>query len=103
MNRETKRMMRRQGQTEADGSPAARRTAPPTRRPQPKESRISASARVAEFGRDIRSELRQVAWPTRPEVANAATVVIIVLILLGGVIFLLNYGFSHGVIDLLNV
>ena len=94
-------MMQRQGQMEADGSPAVRRTAPPTRRPQPPE--ISLPGRVAEFARDVRSELRQVAWPTRSEVANSATVVLIVLVLLGSVIFLLNYAFSHGVLDLLSV
>ena len=95
-------MMQRQGQVEADGSPAVRRTAPPTRRP-PQPQEISFPGRVAEFARDVRSELRQVAWPTRAEVANAATVVLIVLILLGSTIFLLNYAFSHGVLDLLNV
>jgi preprotein translocase subunit SecE len=58
---------------------------------------------VVEFGREVRSELRQVAWPTRPEVANSSAVVILVLVLLVALIFALNYAFSHGVIDLLNV
>jgi len=95
-------MMQRQGQIEADGSPAVRRTAPPRNRPVV-EPELSAGGRVVEFGREVRSELRQVAWPTRPEVANSATVVIIVLVLLVSLIFLLNYVFSHGVLDLLSV
>jgi len=95
-------MMQRQGQVEADGSPAVRRAEPPRTRPQPKQHEISFPGRVVEFGREIRSELRQVAWPTRPEVVNSATVVFITLVLLVSLIFVLNYAFSHAVIHLLN-
>jgi preprotein translocase subunit SecE len=99
MNREMKRMMQRQGQLEADGSPATKRTAPVAPRPKPSTD-ISGTGRIVEFFRDIRSELRQVAWPTRSEVANSATVVFIVLVLLASLIFILNYAFSHAVIKL---
>ena len=89
-------MMQRQGQLEADGSPATRRTAPPRTRPTaPPE--VGAPGRVVEFFREVRSELRQVAWPTRSEVVNSATVVLVTLILLVSLIFLLNYAFSHAV------
>ena len=91
-----KRMMQRQGQIEADGSPAARRAPTPRQRPVAPET--SFGGRIAEFFREVRSELRQVAWPTRKEVANSATVVLVTLILLVGLIFVLNYGFSHFVI-----
>ena len=64
-------------------------------------SALSWPGRVAEFGREIRAELRQVAWPTRSEVVNAATVVLIVLVLLTAAIFGLNWLFSHAVTDLL--
>jgi len=77
--------------------------APRAVRPTPRGTELSAGGRVVEFGREVRSELRQVAWPTRPEVANSAAVVLIVLVLLVALIFGLNYAFSHGVIDLLNV
>ena len=79
---------------------------PPTPRavrPTPRGTELSFGGKVVEFGREVRSELRQVAWPTRPEVANSAAVVLIVLVLLVALIFGLNYAFSHGVIDLLNV
>jgi preprotein translocase subunit SecE len=94
-------MMQRQQQVEDDGVPAFEPLAPrarPTTQPD-----LSAGGRVVEFGREVRSELRQVAWPTRPEVANSSAVVILVLVLLVALIFALNYAFSHGVIDLLNV
>ena len=95
-----KRMMQRQGQLEADGSPAAKREARAPTAPRPKATEISGGARIVEFFREIRSELRQVAWPTRSEVVNSATVVFIVLVLLASLIFALNYAFSHAVIKL---
>ena len=101
MNREMKRMMQRQGQVEADGSPAARRApVAPSTRPVPKADQTNIFGRIAEFFSEVRSELRQVAWPTRREVANSATIVLATLILLVSVIFLLNYAFSHAVIFL---
>jgi preprotein translocase subunit SecE len=92
-----KRMMQRQGQMEADGSPAVRREAPRQQARQPKRSDLSFGARVVEFIREVRSELRQVAWPSRAEVANSATVVLITLIILVSLIFVLNYAFQHGI------
>jgi preprotein translocase subunit SecE len=100
MNREMKRMMQRQGQVEADGSPAARKPVTPTTRPVPKADQRSVFGRIAEFFTEVRSELRQVAWPSRSEVANSATIVLVTLILLVSVIFVLNYAFSHAVIFL---
>ncbi len=97
-----KRMMQRQGQLEADGSPAsaAKRTAGQPRPRPPAANEVSGRARIVEFFRDVRSELRQVAWPTRSEVVNSATVVFIVLVILAVLIFALNYAFSHAVIKL---
>ncbi len=93
-------MMQRQGQMEADGSTTPRRTAPTQRARAVPQREGSIPARAAEFAREVRSELRQVAWPTRGEVVNSSTVVMITLVLLVGLIFLLNYVFSRGVIFL---
>jgi len=92
-------MMQRQGQVEEDGAPVADpTTAPPRARPErPAKSELSPPARVAEFAREVRSEMRQVAWPTRAEVVNSATVVFITLVLLVLLIFGLNYAFSHSI------
>ncbi len=100
MNREMKRMQRRGGTVEDDG-PAA--FVPPVTEPRPRPvgPELSVPGRIVEFGREVRSELRQVAWPTRQEVANSAMVVIIVLVLLGAFIFLLNYAFTHAILKLL--
>ncbi len=85
MNRETKRMMQRQGQVGPDGAPA-RRQPPP--RPAPKAQRTSP----AEFGRQVRAELRKVAWPTRAEVIRYSEIVGVALVLLTALIFVLDYG-----------
>jgi preprotein translocase subunit SecE len=88
--------MQRQGQVEADGAPAPQQTTA-TRQPRPVAPELSTGGRVVEFAREVRSELRQVAWPTRPEVVTSATVVVVTLVLMVSLIFLLNYAFSHAV------
>jgi preprotein translocase subunit SecE len=93
-----KRMNQRQDQVDEDGTATFDPTAPPRSRPdRGGKSELSPPARVAEFIREVRSELRQVAWPTRAEVANSATVVFITLVILVVLIFLLNYSFSHSI------
>jgi preprotein translocase subunit SecE len=92
VNRETKRMMQRQGQMEADGSPSSRRQAnAPAKRPAKKRTS------PVQFVREIRDELRQVAWPTRAEMINYTTIVFATLVLMTTLIFLLNYVFGKGV------
>ena len=94
MNRQTKRMMQRQGHLAADGSPA--RTEPNRPAPKPPSQRIG----LGEYVRQVRGELRKVAWPTRAEVANYSLVVLVALVLLTAVIFGLDFLFGKGVIFL---
>jgi preprotein translocase subunit SecE len=96
VNRETKRMMQRQGQDPEAEAPA-RRTQPPPRRPPKREP-----FRFGQFMREVRSELRQVAWPNRSEVVNYTTVTLVTLLSLMVLIFLLNYAFAKGVLWLFN-
>ena len=90
MNREQKRMMQRQGQVGADGAPAARRTSA-----QDVQRRRSERATPREFFRQVREEMRQVSWPTRPEVVNCTSIVLFVLIFMTALIFGLGLGCSH--------
>jgi preprotein translocase subunit SecE len=62
----------------------------PVRRPRERTS-------VRQFFREVRDEMRQVAWPTRPEVLNYTSIVGTVLLLMIGLIFGLNYGCSKAV------
>jgi preprotein translocase subunit SecE len=90
MNREQKRMMQRQGQTGADGAPAPRRATTVQDVQRRKEKRTSP----LQFLGQVREEMRQVAWPTRPEVINYTTIVFVVLVFMTSLIFGLGYGFS---------
>ncbi len=91
MNREMKRRMARQGQVAEDGSPAPARREPRTRpAPKPASQRTSP----AEFAREVRSEMRKIAWPTRQETINYSLVVLITLIVVGALIFGLDTVFG---------
>jgi preprotein translocase subunit SecE len=89
MNREQKRMMQRQGQVGADGATSSRRTSA-----QDVQRRRGQRATPRQFFREIREEMRQVAWPTRPEVINYTAIVLFVLIFMTALIFGLGFGFS---------
>ena len=95
MNRETKRLMRRQGQMEADGTPAQRR---PTQSPVAARRRQRSSP--AQFAREVRDELRQVAWPNRSELINYTTIVITTLVIMASLIFVLNLAFGKRIAHL---
>jgi preprotein translocase subunit SecE len=96
VNREQKRQLQRSGQ-DPEGVAPPRRTAPQPRRPVKREP-----FRIGQFLREVRSELRQVAWPNRGEVVNYTTVTLVTLITLMVLIFVLNYAFAHGVLWLFN-
>ena len=78
MNREQKRIMQRQGQVGANGS----------------DRRRAQRATPREFFTQVREELRQVAWPTRPETINYTSIVAFVLVFMTLLIFGLGAGFS---------
>lgn len=94
LNREQKRMLRKQGELGEDGSPVgSRRQQPP---PRAKEERTSPK----QFVKEVRGELRKVAWPTRDEVINYSIVVLVTLLVLMGLIALVDWGFGEGVLML---
>jgi preprotein translocase subunit SecE len=84
LNREQKRMLKRQGAIDEKGAPtrAVRQT---------KRERVGP----VQYLREVRDEMRKVAWPTRPEVVRYSiivTVCVIVYMLYVGVI---DYGMAH--------
>ena len=93
MNRETKRMLQRQGAVGADGNPVRQpRTAPAVK----KEARPTPRQYIGE----VQGELKKVAWPTRPEVRNYTAVVIATLAIMTAITFVLDFFFAHGVLFL---
>jgi preprotein translocase subunit SecE len=86
LNRQTKRMMKRQ-ETLAPSAPAERRrpVAPP-----PNRERTS----IPDYLQEVRGELRKVAWPTKPEVINSTVIVLVAVVVMTSLIFGLDWAFA---------
>jgi len=94
MNRETKRRLQRQGALNEEGSPTrAPRTATA---PKPKEERTG----IRQFLREVRAELRKVAWPTREETRTYSIIVLITVVVAMFFIAGLDYFFGSAVLRL---
>lgn len=94
MNRETKRMLQRQGAINADGTPTREARTPVSR--DPKEERPS----VMEFISQVRAELKKVIWPGRGEVKTYTTVVMFTLLLMTALTFLFDWLFAKSVFSI---
>jgi preprotein translocase subunit SecE len=82
MNRQAKRMMAKQG---TDKPRAPERKAPAA---QPTKERTGPR----QYLREVRGELKKVAWPTRSEVINSSIIVIIGVVVMATIIFGFDYG-----------
>jgi preprotein translocase subunit SecE len=87
-NRDQRRQLKKMGALTAQGTPA--RTAP-TPRAQ-REPRTSP----AQYLREVRAELKKVAWPTRPEVRKYSIVVLVTVVLVTAFVTLLDFLFGTG-------
>ncbi|MDA8264289.1 MAG: preprotein translocase subunit SecE [Actinomycetota bacterium] len=104
MNRETKRLLQRQGQLGPDGTPAA-----PSRERAISAARVAAAEkadrpslprRVGEYLREVRNELVKVAWPGRTEVIKYTIVVFFTIVVLTAIVFGLDALFAKAVLVL---
>jgi len=119
MNREQRRMLKKQGQevtedgqviqTKSEGAAGAGSggrvttkggeggdTPKRKREPAPTQERTSP----IQFGREVRSELRKVSWPNRTEVINYSLVVLFTVIVLTLFIGAMDWVFSSFVLEL---
>jgi preprotein translocase subunit SecE len=96
MNREMKRMQRRQGaeRTAVDRAAAAQTT----RRAATQEKRKRTPPR--QFLKEVRQELKKVNWPTRPELIAYTIVVLVSVTVLTTYVFGLDFVFSKLVLKL---
>ena len=84
LNREQKRMLKRQGAIDEKGAPtrAVR---------QSKRERVGP----AQYLREVRDEMRKVAWPTRPEVVRYSIIVVatvlVYMFLVGGLDYIFGF------------
>ena len=58
---------------------------------------------MAQFSREVRSELRKVAWPSRSETKNYTVVVILTIVVVTAVVAGLDWVFSNSVLELFDV
>jgi preprotein translocase subunit SecE len=72
LNREQKRSLKRMGALNDQGQPT---------RAQPQARRTEARVGPAQYLREVRDEMRKVAWPKWPEVRRFATIVGVTVIL----------------------
>ncbi|HWC32171.1 MAG TPA: preprotein translocase subunit SecE [Actinomycetota bacterium] len=87
MNRQAKRMLQRQQATQ-DRVAAGRRPVPERKR------RVGPR----QFLREVRQELKKVAWPTRREMVAYTTVVLVTVIVLTSLVFGFDFVISRAVL-----
>jgi preprotein translocase subunit SecE len=100
MNRQTKRLMQRQKATGQDRMEAMRqRRAVTTGGPggpggRPRRPRTS----IRQFLKEVRQELKKVAWPSRKELVGYTVVVLVAVVFLTSLVFLMDLAFSKAVL-----
>jgi len=96
MNRQTKRMMAKQGTDKPKSRAEGEKRRPPSA--APKREKIGPK----EYLGEVRGELRKVAWPTKKEVVNSTIVVLIAVVVMTTLIFGFDYASSKFVLFLFN-
>lgn len=90
-------MLRKQGELGPDGTPVRQPRQPQA--PRTKEERTS----FGQFLREVRGELRKVAWPTRSETVNYSIIVAVTLVVMTAFTFAVDWVFSEAVLKLFDV
>ena len=91
MNRQAKRMMQRQKATGQDRLEAMRQRRAVT-------SERKRRVPVRQFLKDVRQELKKVAWPTRKELVGYTIVVLVAVVVLTAMVFGMDLSFSKAVL-----
>jgi len=95
MNRQMKRMQRRQARSPVERAQAAASA----RRAQVQERRRRTPP--GQFLREVRQELKKVNWPTRQELVAYTVVVLVSVTVLTAFVFGLDFVFSKAILELL--
>jgi preprotein translocase subunit SecE len=85
--------MQRQKATAQDRTEAMRQRRSVT---EPRRTRTP----LREFMKQVRQELRKVAWPTRTELVTYTIVVLVTVVVLTSLVFALDLGFSKAVLKI---
>ncbi|MGH2693176.1 MAG: preprotein translocase subunit SecE [Actinomycetota bacterium] len=96
MNRQYKRMMKRQEAAKQRAAPRPVQKAPGA--PAKKER-----TKPRQFIREVIAELQKVNWPTRPEVVAYSLVVLVSVVVIASLIFGMDYVFTNAILTLFGV
>jgi preprotein translocase subunit SecE len=86
LNREQKRQLRKMGALDEQGKPT---------RAQPTAKKKNELVGIRQYLREVRDEMRKVAWPNRPEVKRYSIIVIITVVVYTALVGGLDYIFSE--------
>jgi preprotein translocase subunit SecE len=86
LNREQKRQLRKMGALDEQGKP----TRAQKQAPKKKSDRVGPR----QYLREVRDEMRKVAWPQRPEVKRYSIIVIITVVMYTALVGGLDFVFS---------
>ncbi len=86
LNREQKRQLRKMGALDEQGKPT---------RAQPSAKKKNERVGIRQYLREVRDEMRKVAWPDRPEVKRYSIIVIITVVVYTALVGGLDYVFSE--------
>ena len=92
MNRQAKRMMQKQKATGPDRLEAMRQRRAAT----PAERKKRTPPR--QFLKEVRAELRKVAWPTQQEMVAYTVVVLVAVVILTALVFGMDLAFAKGIL-----
>ena len=95
MNREMRRLQAKEEER------AKKRRSEGPRQKQKKDEGLNLIQRVQKYFREVRQELKKVAWPSKEELTTYTIVVFGVTTILTLVVFGLDWGFNKSVINLL--
>ncbi len=85
LNRQQKRLLKRQGALDEKGAPVR----------APRQAAASERVGPAQYLREVREELRKVAWPTRPEVVRYSIIVTATIVVYTAFIGGIDYGMQY--------
>ena len=94
LNRQQRRMLQRSGDVDGDGNPVAQRRQPPA------APRAEERTGARQFLREVRQELKKVAWPSRETTIKYSIVVLANVVVLTALMAGLDWVFSEFVIRL---
>ena len=94
LNRQQRRMLQRSGDVDGDGNPVAQRRQPPA------APRAEERTGARQFLREVRQELKKVAWPSRETTIKYSIVVLANVVVLTALMAGLDWLFSEFVIRL---